>query len=225
MGSSVSQSRPATPANRRSLLVRAATAMAALATVSGVLLARAAEADDPIRPVQRLDAALLAAMKAGPSTPFTQRYSILAPAVEEAFDLNAWLRATVGAVWTSLPANQKAALAGAFERYTVSDYAANFDSYDGQSLRVVPETRHLPDGDLIVRTQIIRPNNSPVEIDYVMRERPDGWKVVDVLTDGTISQVAVQRSDFSALLASGGAAALRAGLDRKVVSLSNGAMA
>ena len=41
-----------------------------------------------------------------------------------------------------------------------------------------------------------------------------------MLTDGTISQVAVQRSDFGGLLASGGAPALRAGLERKVANLS-----
>jgi phospholipid transport system substrate-binding protein len=45
--------------------------------------------------------------------------------------------------------------------------------------------------------------------------------VVDVLTDGTISRVAVQRSDFQQLLQSGGvAAALTAGLQRNVANLS-----
>ena len=46
-----------------------------------------------------------------------------------------------------------------------------------------------------------------------------------VLSDGSISQVAVQRSDFRGLIASGGAPALQAGLERKVANLSNGALA
>jgi phospholipid transport system substrate-binding protein len=75
-----------------------------------------------------------------------------------------------------------------------------------------------------VHTQIIRRDRSPVEIDYVMRHTAASWKAVDVLSDGTISQVAVQRSDFRRLLASGGVPALQAGLQRKVASLSNGAL-
>ena len=87
------------------------------------------------------------------------------------------------------------------------------------------ETRALPNGAVVVRTQIVRPGKSPVELDYVMRQTAAAWKAVDVLSDGTISQVAAQRSDFRGLLASGGVAALRAGLERKVATLSSGAMA
>ena len=83
----------------------------------------------------------------------------------------------------------------------------------------------LPNGAVVVRTQIVRPSKSPVEFDYVMRQTAAGWKTVDVLSDGTISQVTAQRSDFRGLLANGGAAALRAGLERKVATLSSGAIA
>ena len=219
------QSKSSTLIDRRSLLAYAGAAVAVLATLAGTRVAQAAGASDPTVPIQQLDAALLAAMKAGQNTPFGQRYALLNPAVEQAFDLNALLRAAVGFSWVSMQADQKTALATAFERYTVSNYVANFDSYDGQSFRVLPETRQLPNGEVIVRTQIIRLDKSPVEIDYVMRMTVEGWKAVDVLTDGTISQVAVQRSDFGQLLASGGAPALQAGLQHKVATLSNGALA
>jgi phospholipid transport system substrate-binding protein len=187
--------------------------------------ARAAEADDPTAPIQQLNASLLAAMKAGQNTPFAQRFAMLSPAVEHAFELNALLRGAVGLGWDNISVDQQAALASTFRRYTVSNYTANFDTYEGQSFRVLPETRALPNGAIVVRTQIVRPSKSPVEISYVMRQTTAGWKAVDVLSDGTISQVAAQRSDFRSLLASGGAAALRAGLERKVAMLSNGAMA
>jgi phospholipid transport system substrate-binding protein len=221
------QPKPAGRLDGRSLLLRSVAAgfLLGLTIVAGGPVARAAGASDPTVPIERLDAALLVAMKAGQNTPFAQRYAMLGSAVEQAFDLNAVLRAAVGLSWDSLPADQKAALASAFEHYTVSNYAANFDSYDGQSFRVLPETRPLPNGAVVVRTQIIRRNNSPVEIDYIMRRTGEGWKAVDVLANGTISQVAVQRSDFRGLLDNGGAPALRAGLERKAATLSSGAMA
>jgi phospholipid transport system substrate-binding protein len=46
--------------------------------------------------------------------------------------------------------------------------------------------------------------------------------VVDVLADGSISRVAVQRSDFSALFDKGGAPALEASLQQKTEELSHG---
>lgn len=210
---------------RRFLLAHAAATTVVLAAAADGRVARAAETSDPTFPIQQLNTALLAVMKAGRATPFTQRYALLDPAVTRAFDLDAVLRAAIGLAWNSTPPDQQAALASTFRRYTVSNYVANFDSYDGQNFRLLPETRTLPNGEIVIRTEIARTSKPAVEIDYVMRRSTVGWKAVDVLSDGTISQVAVQRSDFRGLISSGGASALRAGLDRKVAALSSGALA
>jgi phospholipid transport system substrate-binding protein len=50
------------------------------------------------------------------------------------------------------------------------------------------------------------------------------WKAADVLLEGTISRVAVQRSDFRASLDETGAARLIARLRQRVADLSGGAM-
>jgi len=61
------------------------------------------------------------------------------------------------------------------------------------------------------------------EIDYVMRQSGT-WRAVDVLADGSISRVAVQRSDFRRLVMQGGAQALIESLNQKTSDLSGGAM-
>jgi len=53
-----------------------------------------------------------------------------------------------------------------------------------------------------------------------MRNGPNGWRIVDVLADGAVSRVAVQRSDFRSLLRSGGPAALQKSLETKAAALS-----
>ena len=58
-----------------------------------------------------------------------------------------------------------------------------------------------------------------------MHSDPSGWKAVDVLEDGSISRVAVQRSDFRQLLDSGGLPALTTALRQKVATLSGGMLA
>jgi phospholipid transport system substrate-binding protein len=173
-------------------------------------------------PVERLDDALLATMKAGDHTPFTERYRALAPVVEQVFNLDAVLAASVGLSWATLPEAQKADLATAFRRYTISSYVSNFDSYNGQSFQVLPSVRAVISGEVVVQTRLVRVNDSPVKLDYVMRNGPARWQVVDVLTDGSISRVAMQRSDFNELLVAGGVPALTAGLARKVANLSAG---
>jgi len=173
-------------------------------------------------PIEQLDNALLAAMKAGESTPFDNRYRALAPVIERVFDLDGVLAASIGLSWPTLPADQKAALAAAFRRYTVSSYATSFNSYNGQSFQVSPTVRTLGNGEAVVDTRLRRADGTSVALDYVMRRGPAGWQAVDVLSDGSISRVAVQRSDFRSLLRSGGTPALVAGLEHKVANLSGG---
>lgn len=214
-------------AGRRALLTLAGSALLA-AAVSWVPGAQAADAQGAAVgaavPVAQLDSALLAAMRAGSrGTSFSTRYAALQPVIEQVFDLERVLAASVGFSWPTLTSKQKAALMTAFRRYTIATYVANFDSYDGQDFEVMQGVREVGNGESVVSTRLNRRNRSPVKLAYVMRQGPAGWKVVDVLTDGSISRVAVQRSDFQELLASGGAAALATGLERKAASLSGGA--
>jgi phospholipid transport system substrate-binding protein len=183
--------------------------------------ARAQDAS-PTAPIQQLDDALLAAMKAGSGTAFEQRYHALEPVIDQVFNLDAVLAASVGLAWPTLPDNQKAQLAAAFRRYTISSYVTSFDSYNGQSFQVSPQPRTISPTEVVVDSQLLRPGKDPVKLAYVMRRGPGGCQAVDVLTDGSISRVAVQRSDFRELLRRGGVPALTASLANKVANLSAG---
>jgi phospholipid transport system substrate-binding protein len=201
--------------SRRNLFA-SAVAAAALAFAAAPVRAQAA----PSAPVERLNEALLVAMKAGQRASFEQRYQALSPVIEQVFNLDAVLGASIGLSWASMAPEQKAQLLAAFRRYTISSYVSNFDSYNGQSFQVLPTARTLANGEVVVATQLNRPERSPLRLDYVMRSGPAGWQVVDVLTDGAISRVAVQRSDFRGLLMVGGVSALAAGLERKTANVS-----
>lgn len=175
-------------------------------------------------PVDALNKALLAAMRAGKATPFPQRYATLAPAVEGAFDLTAVIAASVGPRHASLPPDQQAALLDVFRKFTVASYASNFDAYEGQRIEVVPDQRSVG-ADLVVGTRIVPTRGDTVTIDYVMRRGPAGWRAVDVLLNGSISQNAVKRSDFRSLVTATSAQPLIDSLRRKVAELSGGTMA
>lgn len=187
--------------------------------------AQMAAGAEPTAPIRRFDDALLAAMKSGQSTPFAQRFAALAPAIQQTIDLDAVLAISVGLSWSALPADQKQLLRDTFLRYTVASYAANFNSYSGQVFQLSPTVRNVGNGEVIVRTKLVSTDGSARPLDYLMRNGPSGWKAVDVLEDGSISRVAVQRSDFRGLLESGGVPALMTALRQKVVTLSGGMLA
>jgi phospholipid transport system substrate-binding protein len=59
-----------------------------------------------------------------------------------------------------------------------------------------------------VNTRLIQNTGAPVVLNYLMRSSGGDWKIVDVYLNGTISELATRRSEFAAILKSGGADAL-----------------
>jgi phospholipid transport system substrate-binding protein len=200
---------------------RGFVAATALLFLGAALAARAADESSPVAPIQQLIDGLVRIMKAGPTTPFQQRFATLGPVIDKTFDLPAILQESVGPTWPSLPADQRAMLLDAFRRYTVASYVNSFDDFNGQKFTINPETRAVG-SDQIVETKVIPKNGDSHELDYVMRQGADSWRVVDVLADGSISRVAVQRSDFRRILNRGGAQALADSLRTKSADLSDG---
>ena len=204
-----------TTLRRRALLLTASAALA-----GSVLPARADTA--PVASIQQLNDALLRTMKAGPGTPFKQRFDMLAPVIDNVFDLDAVLRTSVGREWDQMSPDQQNMLRPVFRRYTIASYVNNFNSFNGQRFTVAPQTRPVGNSEQVVSTRIISHSGDTHDLDYVMRNTGSSWRAVDVLADGAISRVAVQRSDFRRLLKRGGAPALVASLNAKSRDLSDG---
>jgi len=191
-----------------------------------VSLPLTAQASTPeAAPVSALNDALIAAMKAGSAgQSFQTRYDALAPVVNKSFDLPVVEQNSVGFLWSTIPAAQQSQLASVFDQFTVTSYVAEFSAYNGQQITLLPAEKNLGDKK-IIRTQIVPPDGStPTELDYVVQNSPAGWKITDVLLNGTISQVAIHSSDFSSLVTSGDASRLIAALKTKVATLSGGAL-
>jgi phospholipid transport system substrate-binding protein len=200
---------------------RGVIAVTAAALVSAAIPARAMDSEAVTAPIRQLVDGLLLVMKAGVGTSFTKRFEMLAPIIDRTFDLGAVLQESVGAAWASQPPDQQTMLSQAFRRYTVATYVNGFDEYDGQRFVILPATRSVGN-EQVVQTQIIPKAGDQHELDYVMREGGSRWRAVDVLADGSISRVAVQRSDFRRLVTRGGAQALVESLLSKSADLSDG---
>jgi phospholipid transport system substrate-binding protein len=68
-------------------------------------------------------------------------------------------------------------------------------------------------------TKITIPKDEDVLLYYKMRKADSGWRVIDVLMNGTVSEIALRRSDFSSILKRDGFDELAAAVERKIADL------
>jgi phospholipid transport system substrate-binding protein len=163
--------------------------------------------------VQRLYDALLSTMKNGRTLGQSGRFTQLEPVIRRTFDIPSMTRLSVGPFWATLTEAQRQQVTESFGRYISAIYADRFDSYAGQKLRVTSEQPAA--AGVMVRSQIVKADGEPVNVDYMMRPNGDSWLISDIYLDGAISELATRRSEFAAILKSQGIDGLIAALNRK----------
>ena len=188
--------------------------------LAGVLTALPAAAqEDPARTViQRFQQDLLAVMKEAKILGVTGRYQRLQPKIEEAFHLPLMIRVATGSFWRKADKEQQSRLVAAFKRLSISTYANRFDGYSGQVFEIVDQ-RPGPQKTVLVKTRIVSPGDSPARLTYVVKEYKGQWRIVDILLDNDISELAVRRSEYRRLLRNKGVDGLIATLNDKADGL------
>ncbi len=201
--------------NRRRLLLACAALLGAYRTPAWA----EGEAGDPAaRQIRAFCDSLVAVMKQARELGVRGRYEKLAAPIRTTFDLPAMTRIAVGSDWNSIAPEQQAALTDGFTRMTIATYASRFDSYSGERFEVEPISEARATGR-IVRTKLLQSNGEAITLNYLMRDSGGSWKVVDVYLTGTISELATRRSEFAALLKSGGPNTLIESLQQKTEKL------
>jgi len=193
-------------------------ALGALGT-SGVA-AETASGSSPQAVPQALCDLLVKVMKQGPALGFAGRVKALEPELNRLYDLPLTTRLVVGPPWRSMTPDQQQALVAAFSDYSTAVYASRFKDYSGERFVVDPATATMASGDVTVHTKLLPHDGDPVQLDYVLRSGPEGWRIIDVLLNGTISEMAERRSEFSSTLRDGGASALINLLHQKTAQLA-----
>jgi phospholipid transport system substrate-binding protein len=163
---------------------------------------------------------LMSTMKNGQTLGQSGRYARLAPVVDRVFDVALMTRLAIGSSWATLPEPQQQQLTEAFRHYIAATYADRFDSWSGEQLEVIGEQPY--NADIIVQTKIVKPDGEATTLNYLMRQSQGSWQISDVYLDGTISQLAVQRSEFNSILRREGVDGLVMALNRKADLLSRG---
>jgi phospholipid transport system substrate-binding protein len=177
----------------------------------------AAELEGARTPIDQLYTVLVDCLKNADALGLEGRRVKIAPAVAAGYDLPFMAEKILGRHWRELPESDHARWTDAFGRLTVATYAERMTGFTGQSfevLKVEPSQR----GTAVVYTQVVTPKEKPIAINYRMRENGDGWRIIDVYLNGTVSELALRRSEYAAVLQRDGFQKLVASIDEKIVA-------
>jgi len=73
---------------------------------------------------------------------------------------------------------------------------------------------------VLVRTHLDVPNEEGVELNYRLRDADGSWRIIDIYLNGTVSELALRRSEYTALVQREGFKALLAKLDERIADLA-----
>ncbi len=150
------------------------------------------------------------------------RYARLTAAVDRTFHLPIMTQVSAGGFWRDAPQIQRQALIAAFTHYGIGLLARNFSGDGIQRFDTVAE-RPGPRNTILVDARLVRKNGSDIDIAYVLKPHAGSWRVVDVVFDRGISELALRQSEFSHGLAHGGLPALAATLNGKAEEFAQAA--
>lgn len=214
--------------------MRTAALCLALSLSAGVAAAQTATSTNPPgtepRPVREsakpealisdFNSTLLTVMRDAKALKYAGRRDVLRKQLDDVYHLPVMARIAVGAHWRKLTPAQQTTLVTHFSRLTLATYASRFNGWSGEKfeMRGVQPVR---DKTVLVKTAIVRPNDDPVEINYLMRRFEAGWKVIDVFLKESYSELATKRSEYSSILRRQGFDALIRQLDAKVAQYAS----
>ncbi|MBV8060739.1 MAG: ABC transporter substrate-binding protein [Alphaproteobacteria bacterium] len=164
--------------------------------------------------IKNFYAELTDSMRRADTLGYAGRYKKMQTAVHTAFDMPTMTRLATGLAWTNATPDEQTQLISAFESFSAASYASQFNAYDGEQF-ALGDTKPM-NGGLMVETTLQPKEGDAVALNYMMRRDAAGsWRIVDVFLNGTISQLATRRAEFSAIAHKDGIAALVNSLGEK----------
>lgn len=174
----------------------------------------------PAETVDRLHLSLLEVMQHADDMRFSGRRERLTPVITESFDFPFITQIVMGRYWDGLSESDRSKMIETFRRLTLATYASRFDGYSGESFRV-SEVKEMNRGRMLVRTELTRPKDEPVQLDYVLQEEGGRWLIVNVVANG-VSDLSLKRADYGSIMKTEGFERLIGKLEAQISELGGG---
>jgi phospholipid transport system substrate-binding protein len=183
---------------------RIAAASVAALVVALAFPALAQEAPDAL--VKRVSQEALAIIKTDPQVQAGDQARIrelIETKLTPHFDIDRMTALAAGRAYRTATPEQKKRLGEEFKTLLIRTYSTALNQYRDQTIEYKPLRADPNATEVTVRTEVIRPGQTPVEIDYSLGKTPSGWKAYDVIVGG-VSLVTNYRDEFTQQVQAGG---------------------
>jgi phospholipid transport system substrate-binding protein len=119
------------------------------------------------------------------------------------FDFERMTALAMGRSWRTATPEQQKQLVDQFRTLLVRTYSGALNQYRDQTFDFKPLRAEPNSTDVVVKTEVQRSGQQPVQLDYGMTKKDGAWKVYDVIVGG-VSLVTNYRDEFNAQVQSGG---------------------
>ncbi|MFQ5667168.1 MAG: ABC transporter substrate-binding protein [Candidatus Binatia bacterium] len=180
-----------------------------------------ATGESPAAVIEKFHAALLSVMRRADALGYGGRVAVLRPVIAATLDLPYMAKKAVGRHWKAFSPEQRTRIVTTFSKLTVATYAARFDGYGGERFETLGREPGAY-GTVLVRSRLIKSDGDDVDLTYRLHRASDGWRIVDIFLKGTVSELAMRRSEYVAVIRRKGFGALIAALNRKIRAYAAG---
>lgn len=164
-------------------------------------------ADMPETVVDAFHNDLLAVMKDSDNLGISGRYTKFLTYLDRYFHMPLMVSFVSGTHWAKADPQARQNLNEAARRIGAGELAVLFSGYGGETFKTVG-TRPIKDGSVLVETELERRSDSNVKLTYRLRKFGESWRIIDVLLDGTISQLLKRRDEYRRTLEDNGISGL-----------------
>lgn len=181
---------------------------------SPALLAQEQVNGGPSQVVERLNNALLEAMKKADELGYEGRYELLAPVIRSTYEFRSIAKYTTGEYWRTFTEAQQEKFVEKLIEYGIATYAYQFNGYDGETFQLISE-EPFRQKFRIVKAVLEIPSEENVEFVYILRQDEGDWRIIDIRHDG-VSDLALQKAQYTQILSKEGFDGLMAKLSEKI---------
>ncbi|MEI6745548.1 MAG: ABC transporter substrate-binding protein [Methylococcaceae bacterium] len=164
--------------------------------------------------IDKFQTDLITVMKDGKKLGYSGRYDKLEPAVINSHDLPKIARIVVGKEWEKLNDEQQKKLTDVFSKLSIASYAHNFKEFGGETFTIDSE-EETKMGGVVIHSHLDLPDDKPVKFDYMLKEKGASWRIINIIANG-VSDLALKRSEYTAILQRDGFDALIAKINEKI---------
>ena len=117
------------------------------------------------------------------------------------YDTRKMIRMIIGDKWKKIPESKKDEVTLLFGKYIAQNYIKQFSKFNSIQFNS-KGTKKIGEKYLLVKSVLILNKKDKIKINYLLINNK-GWKIFDVLIDGTISEISTKKSEFSKYLQDG----------------------